>query len=125
MAGLAVCGVMTAALVIVYGEYSRTNWVPPARWVGLAAYTLLVFGIGIREFRRSWRSAGFWAMLAALLAVHLAAYTAVLTLVPEWRLIWFFPITVVEGPVLVSILYSLGYSPSPFNRRRRDNPRST
>jgi hypothetical protein len=83
--GLVVCGIAVAALVIAYGEYSETHWVPPARWVGLAAYTLLIFGTLIRDFRPSWGRAGFWAMIAALLAAHLAAYAAVLRLIPDWR----------------------------------------
>jgi hypothetical protein len=30
MVGLAVCGVVVAGLVIGYGEYSETHWVPSA-----------------------------------------------------------------------------------------------
>ena len=118
--GLVACGIAVAALVIAYGEYSETHWVPPARWVGLTAYTLLIFGTLIRAFRPSWARAGFWAMIAALLVAHLAAYAAVLRLIPDWRLSWFLPMTMVEFPILMSILFSSGYRDRPLKRRQRD-----
>jgi peptidoglycan/LPS O-acetylase OafA/YrhL len=119
--GLVACGIAVAALVIAYGEYSETHWVPPARWVGLAVYTLLIFGTLIRDFRPSWGRAGFWATLAGLFAAHLVAYAIVLRSTPEWRLIWFLPMSLAEFPILMSILSSLGYRDSPLKRRRREN----
>ena len=110
-----------SALVIAYGEYSETHWVPPARWVGLAGHTLLIFGTLIRDFRPSWGRAGFWATLAGLFAAHLVAYAIVLRSTPGWRLIWFLPMSLAEFPILMSILSSLGYRDSALKRRRREN----
>ena len=117
--GLVVTGVTVAAVAIAYGEYAEKHWVPPQRWVGLVAHTLLIFGALLREFRRSWFRLSFWATTTGLLALHLAAYATVLTLVPEWRLVWFLPITVLELPVLTSLLFGFGYRSGGRSKRRR------
>jgi hypothetical protein len=36
-------------------------------------------------------------MVAALVAVHLSAFYGILHLYPEWRMIWFAPVIIVEG----------------------------
>jgi hypothetical protein len=110
LAVLFACGVLYALMVMKYWEYSRTHWVPQARWVGLVAFTLLVFGLAVRESRRSWRRTSLWFELLGLLVVHTVLYSVVLTRVEDWRPIYFVPITLAEIPVLLSILFSRGYT---------------
>jgi hypothetical protein len=114
------CGLLYAVMVMLYWEYSRTHWVPEARWVGFVVFTVLVFGIAVRECRRSWRRTSLWLELIGLLVAHTVVYAAVLTRVEDWRPVYFVPITLAEVPVLLSILFSRGYThPSPKDRQLR------
>lgn len=117
--GLILSGILVAAVVILYGEYSETHWVPPTNWIGLALFTIFVFGTAISEYSRSWRSLRFWGVMTALLIFHLLAYSILLESVAEWRVIWFAFITMIELPVIGAILFSLGFPYAPLRRRRR------
>lgn len=79
------------------------------RWGGLALDTAVLFGLFINYSRQFFRQRQFWILTAVLLAVHLTAFTIVLTHVEEWQLMWFL-VMVLEYPVLV------------FFRNRLPNP---
>ena len=104
---LTIGGVFVALLVV---EYSDASWLPSARWLALLIYTPLVFGAVIREFHGSWRRMDFWLWLVGLLVVHAAGYAVVLTWVKEFRPVWFLPLSLAEGAVLIFVLHALGYN---------------
>jgi hypothetical protein len=61
----------------------------------------------------------FWIWILGLLAAHLLVFGFVLTVVQEWRLIWFLPISVAEYALLVRLLHWLGYDEPIASKRRR------
>jgi len=99
-----VAGIALAAALLFYAAVGPFPWMPSVRWWGLAGTTALVFWAVVKQFRHHWHQLSFWVEVAGLLAIHLSAYTALLLRVPEWRLLWFVPLSVVEGGVLVLVL---------------------
>jgi hypothetical protein len=53
--GIAVAALVLALVVGAYAEAKRSPWMPSARWIGFAVYTIGVFGVLIHEFRHSWK----------------------------------------------------------------------
>jgi hypothetical protein len=80
----------------------QTKWGHDAfiRWFGLVGFTLGLFGYFLQDSREFLRVRRFWQITAALLALHLVAFAAVLSNVSEWRLPWFI-VMAFEYPVLV------------------------
>ena len=70
------------------------------RWGGLAGFTAALFGYFIGESRRYFGQRRFWLLIAALLTVHLVAFSILLMHAEEWRSIWFYGM-VAEYPILV------------------------
>ena len=101
------CGLAVVGAIVLYAEVGPFSWMPSTRWWSLAGTTALVFWVGVQPYRRYWHQFSFWSKVAGLLAVHLLGYTVVLLKVPEWRLLWFVPPSVVEGGLLVLILDKL------------------
>lgn len=97
-------GLALAGAIIGYAVAGPFSWMPSMRWWSLAGTTALIFWAVVKQFRHHWRLLSFWLKVAALLTVHLLAYTVVLLKVPDWRLVWFVPLSVVEGGVLVLVL---------------------
>jgi hypothetical protein len=69
------------------------------RWIGFVVYTSGLFWITVRESRRRWSRWSFWFAIACLLTIHSLAFVAILRIYPEWRVIWFWPITVAEAGI--------------------------
>lgn len=70
------------------------------RWFGLAGFTLAVFALFVCDSERLLRSWRFWALSAALLAIHLTGFAIVLTHVEEWKLSWFM-VMAIEYPLFL------------------------
>jgi hypothetical protein len=66
-------------------------------WIGFVGYTGLLFWITLRKSRQRWSHWSFWFAIACLLTVHSLAFVAILRIYPQWRMIWFWPITVAEA----------------------------
>jgi hypothetical protein len=98
-----------AAVVLTKGAIGGVAW----PWVALAVFTVGLFWVVIKQSRAYWRHVSFWLVIAALLVVHLLAFTAILRAYPQWREIWFWPIIVVEAGLFGAILYLL------FGERKR------
>jgi hypothetical protein len=47
---------------------------------------------------------------------HISAYLVIFSIVDEWRLIWFAPITIAEVPIIVSVLAMVNRSGSGKRR---------
>ena len=88
IAFLLIAGIVTAAAGLWLYAYSANHWTPPAIWVSLTLFTALTFGPVAVQFRRCWRRTSLWAALVTLLALHIVAYTLLLTMIPDWRLPW-------------------------------------
>jgi hypothetical protein len=95
---------------------------PPARWVGFVVYTVFIFTELIREFRHDWKDRRLWLSLAALLVCHTALYAWALSVVTEWRNIWFLPLTIGDFAVL---FYALNgrVRKTPKARPKREDDR--
>ncbi|HEY3930383.1 MAG TPA: hypothetical protein VGL89_18565 [Candidatus Koribacter sp.] len=97
LGGLAV---MAGALFVNvrYGFYI------PARWVGLILYTTLIFWVVVRYCRPQWQMPKFWVSVTGCLVTHLLFFDWVLTVYPDWRVIWFMPIAIVEGGMIGALV---------------------
>ncbi len=90
-------------------------------------YTGLLFWVTMRQSRELWRRIDYWFTMVGLLVVHSLAFTAVLRAYPEWRMIWFMPVVIVEAGLFGAITYEpLGYvrlTPrTPACRSQRASP---
>jgi hypothetical protein len=75
--------------------------------IGLIGYTSLLFWVAISKSREHWYRPMFWLTIVGLLAIHLLVFLAALRSYPEWRMIWFMPIVVVEAGIFWTILNAL------------------
>ena len=76
-------------------------------WFGLVGYTGLLFWVTIRQTREHWQRLGYWLAMGGLLVVHSLAFDAILRAYPQWRMIWFMPVVIVEGGLFGAVLYLL------------------
>jgi hypothetical protein len=76
-------------------------------WIGLVGYTSLLFWVTISKSRERWHRPMFWLAVAGLLAVHLLAFVAILRSYPQWRMIWFMPVVIIEVGLFSVILNML------------------
>ncbi len=96
--------VLFFALTIRLGVTDKVNTWFKDGWVGFLAFTALLFWITVRQSRRRWRHWSFWVVIACLLTIHCLAFVTILRIYPDWRVIWFWPITVVEAGVFGGML---------------------
>src|SRR5437899_11651087 len=81
--GFAVGSLVVFALVFALGI--RTGIIIPGRWIGLAMWTAIVFGVVVRSRRKYWARPTFWLTTGGLLIVHLLAFAVVLNNYSQWR----------------------------------------
>ena len=80
-----------------------------SKWGGFVATTGIVFGLAMKyHYKRSKRRSSFLLLVCALFLVHLLVGTRVLTIVTDWRMAWWAPITVIESIAPDSILRVAG-----------------
>jgi hypothetical protein len=103
----ALVGFALAAAILLYAAVGPFAWMPSVRWSSLAGTTIIIFWVAVRQYRKYWRRFSFWLNVTGLLIIHLFVYTLVMLKVPEWRLLWFVPPSVVETGVLVLVLHKL------------------
>jgi O-antigen/teichoic acid export membrane protein len=92
------------ALTVYLGVTDKVNSWFKSGWIGFAAYTALLFWVTVRQSRRRWHHWSFWFAIACLLTIHCLAFVAILRIYPDWRVIWFWPITVVEAGIFGATL---------------------
>lgn len=73
-------------------------------WIGFVGYTGLLFWIVVRQARPHWDRWTFWLLMFWLLFTHCFIFVAILRVYPQWRIIWFWPITVAEAGVIGTII---------------------
>ena len=76
-------------------------------WIGLVVYTSGLFWVMIRRSRDYWRRPMFWLTVVSLMAVHSLAFVAILRSYPQWRMVWFAPVIIVEGVLIGMLLDTL------------------
>ncbi len=106
--GLAVASLTAFALIFALLVYTgHTSYLEHGGWIGLLVYTSGLFWVTIRQSRDYWHRLGFWVTVAGLLVLHVLAFVAILHAYPQWRMIWFMPVIVVEGGLFGALLYLL------------------
>lgn len=88
------------------------------RWGGLAAFSAVFFGVGLRisEYKRTRRFRIFFALFVA---AHFALWVIILRGSPTWRLFWFAPM-IFEVPIYTRIYVRL--FPDAWARSRQPTP---
>jgi hypothetical protein len=106
--GLAFASLMVFALFfalsIRLGILDKINGWFNGGWIGFLAYSALLFWITVRESRQRWSHWSFSIVITCLLTIHCLAFVAILRIYPSWRVIWFWPITVVEAGLFGGML---------------------
>ena len=99
-------GIALSVLVVVglFVILTRSRVQISGGWIGLVGYTSLLFWVTITRSRERWHRPTFWLTVAGLLAVHLLGFVAILRSYPEWRMIWFMPVVIVEAGLFSIIL---------------------
>jgi hypothetical protein len=103
------------AFVVVVGmlnDYSRDHGVPTADTVRMTLFTGVTFVAVAVQFKRYWRHVSFWLFTAMLLAVHVLGYVLFLRNFPDLPLPVFAAVSLLEIPVLCSVLYKVLQFPS-------------
>jgi hypothetical protein len=96
--------VLFFALTVRLGVTDKINGWFKGGWIGFFVFTALLFWMTVRQSLRRWRHWTFWLAIACLLTIHCLAFVAILRIYPDWRVIWFWPITVVEAGVFGGML---------------------
>lgn len=102
---LALAGLVGIGLLVATAIYTGIAFI--GGWVGLIGYTLVLFWIIVSRWREYWNRTMFWLIIASLLTLHLLGFVAVLRIYPQWRMIWFLPIIVLEAALFSFILDTL------------------
>ena len=92
------------ALTVRLGVTDKINGWFKGGWIGFFAFTALLFWITVRQSARRWRHWSFWLVIACLLTIHCLAFVAILRIYPDWRVIWFWPTSIVEAGVFGGLL---------------------
>jgi hypothetical protein len=74
------------------------------RWIGLSYWTGCVILLMCRLYEPNLKQLKFWFTLFCLSLTHVIAFIAVLQRYPEWRLIWYVPIVVIESQFMGLVL---------------------
>lgn len=109
LAALVIGGIGVAASVMLISDYSRNHWVPAAMWVRLTVFSAVTLAALIAEFKNRRKRMPFWFALVGLMLVRTAVYVAVLRQVPDWPLLGFVVIAILETPCLAAVLDRLGF----------------
>ena len=65
---------------------------------------LLSFWWVIKESQLRWRNKVFWWTTVALLFVHIAGFWMAFRYVEHWRLFYFFAISMIEVPTIMTVV---------------------
>ncbi|MGB6677978.1 MAG: hypothetical protein WBE44_14895 [Terriglobales bacterium] len=102
--GLAFAGLAFVTLVVALSIHFGLTGYLTGGWIGFVGYTGLLFWIVVRTAKPHWHRSNFWFVTLAMLTAHCSTFIAILRVYPQWRMIWFWPITVVEAGVIGATL---------------------
>lgn len=100
---LALGALALVTLVLAVGIHFGVTGYLTGGWIGFILYTGLLFWIVVRQSRPHWDRWTFWLLMLWLLTIHCFIFLEILRVYPRWRLIWFWPITVLEAGVIGAI----------------------
>jgi len=100
--GIALGSLAVLAVVVFMSVRFRLDI--PVRWIGLAAFTVVIVWFIFRQYRMLVRNRLFWPSMLSVVGLHVVVYTALLIYIPDWRLGWFLPATFVEIAIIIVIL---------------------
>ena len=103
--GLALAFLMVCGLLVAFSVRSGIELT--GGWIGFGGFTGLLFWIYISRSKRYWRKRSFWLFTAALLTTHSLVFVVTLLNYPQWRMIWFAPVVVVEAGVFAALREAL------------------
>lgn len=103
--GLALIFLAVFTLLAVLSVH--TGIVVPRRWAGLVFWTPFLFWWVVKPLKRHWKRPAFWWAVSGLLILHLLALCAVLVHYPQWPLVWFVPVSIVEAGLYTVVLIKL------------------
>ena len=100
--GLAAGGIAVIALLVAFSIYTGIE--TRGSWLALVVWTPVIFWLVMKSSKQYWRHPTYWLLLAALMGMHLVAFVTILRAYPEWRPVWFVPISIVEGGLLAGFV---------------------
>jgi hypothetical protein len=96
--GIAVSCLIVFALIIIVSI--KHGIVIPHQWFALSVWTGFMIWVICRQYRPYLKHATFWLTLLSLMLVHTFAFIAILRRFPEWPMIWYWPVTLFEVPLM-------------------------
>jgi hypothetical protein len=111
--GLALASLTVIALIVALQIHLGIREISGG-WFGFMGYTGLLFWVVVRHGRSHWHRPYFWLVAFALLITHCSIFIAILRTYQQFRMIWFWPITVFEAGVIGGTIEWL----FPESRRR-------
>lgn len=95
--------------VVLLDQYSRDHWVPSSGTIRMVLFTGVTFVAVGSQFRRDWHSRVFWLAMTALLVIHIFCFVLVFGWLTAIPLPVFAAVSLVEIPVLCSLLDRAGF----------------
>ena len=114
-------GLAVVAGIVLYAEYFP-NGDFPAKWLGLAASTAIIFGYSLYWTRSIPKSPRFWFYWSGFLLLHLIVLVPLLIAIGRWPLVWFVFTTMVEFLFFYPILAKTLTTSSDQGARRSKSP---
>jgi hypothetical protein len=105
--GLKLLGIAVGSLIIFalfFFLSIKTGIVVPGRWVALGYWTGFLILLICRQYKRYLKHVKFWFTFLCVLLIHVIAFIAVLQRYPDWRLIWYVPVVIVEAQCIGTAL---------------------
>jgi hypothetical protein len=107
LGGLKLFGIAFGCLIIfalILFISIKTGIVVAWRWIALSYWTGFLIWLICKLNKANLKQVRFWVTLFCLLLIHVTAFVAVLKRYPEWRLIWYVPVVVIEAPCMGMVL---------------------
>ena len=92
-----------AVLAMPFALNVHAGIVIPGQWIGLATFTVVLIVATIQSSKKYWRDVSYWFILAGLVCLHSLAFILILRNFPDFRMIWYVPIVVVEAGIFGGI----------------------
>jgi hypothetical protein len=98
------CLVVFAIAFFIWVKTGLIRFHIPSRWVGLLYWTCALLWVILRQYKRDLRRGRFWVALLVFLALHVGVFAVVLRSYPQWPMVWFMFIFLIEGPLVMAAL---------------------
>jgi hypothetical protein len=82
----------------------KTGIVIPWRWCALSIWTGFMIWMLCRQYKHNLKRVKYWFTLFCLVLAHVVAFVVILRWYPEWPMIWYWPVALVEVPCMAIVL---------------------